>query len=194
MTTAPEETLCGATLVTGNRNKLREAREICGQELASHELDLPEIQSLDLREVLQVKGEEAWRRLDRPVIVEDTGLALTGMNGFPGPLVKWMLDAVGPQGIARHAIATGDPSVAAVCGLVYRDGDREVIVKGVTQGVLVLPARGTEGFGWDPVFQPEGSDRTYGELTSAEKIEIGHRGRAWRALVATLTGRAEEPT
>ena len=186
MTPTPSDVLRGATLVTGNPNKLREAREICGEQLVSHALDLPEIQSLDLREVLQRKGEEAWRRLQRPVIVEDTSLALHGMNGFPGPLVKWMLDAIGPDGIARQAIATGNPGVAAICGLVYRDGDQEVIVEGTTRGELVLPARGGEGFGWDPVFLPEGSDLTYGELSSAQKVEVGHRGRAWRALVAEL--------
>ena len=61
-----------------------------------------------------------------------------------------------------------------------------MIVEGTTHGELVLPGRGEEGFGWDPVFQPEGSDLTYGELSSAQKIEIGHRGRAWRALLSAL--------
>ena len=180
--------LDGATLVTGNPGKLREAREICGAELVSHALDLPEIQSLDLIEVLRAKGEEAWRRLSRPVIVEETGLSLAALNGFPGPLVKWMLDAVGPEGIARIAIDRGEPGVSADCALLYRDAEREVVAEGSTRGVLVLPGRGEGGFGWDRVFQPEGDERTYGEMTSAEKIEIGHRGRAWRALLARLAG------
>jgi len=179
--------LDGVTLVTGNPNKLREAREICGSDLAAHELDLPEIQSLDLKEVLRVKGEEAWNRLQRPIIVEDTSLELTSLNGFPGPLVKWMLDAIGPEGIARQAIAAGDPGVVAICGLIYKDGDAEMVATGETRGTLVLPSRGSGGFGWDPVFQPGESERTYGEMSPEEKNDIGHRGRAWRALITEVT-------
>ena len=57
----------------------------------------------------------------------------------------------------------------------------------------MLPPRGTTGFGWDPVFQPAGEDRTYGELPGAVKDEIGHRGKAWRALLAALERERPEP-
>jgi XTP/dITP diphosphohydrolase len=69
---------------------------------------------------------------------------------------------------------------------MYYDGQREVVAEGLTSGVLVLPPRGTEGFGWDPVFEPEGSSRTYGEMTAGEKDAISHRGRAWVAFRAAL--------
>lgn len=178
-----------AVLVTGNPSKLVEARRLF-PEIEAVELDLPEIQSLDLHEVLRAKAWEAWRRLERAVIVEETGLELPALNGFPGPLVKWMLEAIGPEGIARTVGATGDPRAAARCALMYYDGEREIVAEGVTSGVLVLPPRGTEGFGWDPVFEPEGSPRTYGEMTAAEKDAISHRGRAWVAFRAAL---AESP-
>ena len=73
---AVRELLRGVVLVTGNRNKIAEARRLCGAELEAIELELPEIQSLDLEEVLRAKGEEAFRRLRRPLIVEETGLEL----------------------------------------------------------------------------------------------------------------------
>jgi len=110
---APTELLKGVVLVTGNRGKLAEARRLCGTDLESVEVDLPEIQSLDLITVLRAKGEEAFRHLQRPLIVEETGLELAAMGGFPGPLVKWMLSAVGAEGIARAAIALGDDRVTA---------------------------------------------------------------------------------
>ena len=178
--------LDGATLVTGNPNKLAEARRLCGHDLRAARMDLPEIQSLDLAEVLTAKAEEAYRRLGRPVIVEETGLELTAMNGFPGPLVKWMLDAVGAGGVARAALAFGDPGARAHCMLLYWDGERRLEAEGETRGRLVLPPRGEAGFGWDPVFQPDGESRTYGEMTAEEKDAIGHRGRAWRALLTLL--------
>ena len=173
-------------LVTGNANKRREAERIVGRRLETVAVDLPEIQSGDLIEVLRSKAEAAWDRLRRPVVVEETGLDLACLNGFPGPLVKWMEEAVGDEGIARVAIRAGDPRVAARCALMLRDGDREVIAEGSTTGRLVLPPRGERGFGWDPVFVPDGLERTYAELGHGTKDRIGHRGRAWRAFLRAL--------
>ena len=174
-------------LVTGNQGKLAEARRLLGVRLEGVALELPEVQSLDLGEVLRAKGEEAWRRLGRPLVVEETGLELAAFNGFPGPLVKWMLAAVGAEGIARAAVAGGDPRAVARCALLYRDAARTTVAEGTTAGTLVLPPRGAGGFGWDPVFRPEGERRTYGELPAAAKDRIGHRGRAWRALLRELS-------
>ncbi len=178
--------LAGAVFVTGNRDKLAEARRLCDGELAAVAVELPEIQSLDLAEVLEHKAAEAYRRLGRPLIVEETGLELAALGGFPGPLIKWMLAAVGAEGVARTALALGEPAAAARCRLLWFDGERRLAGEGLTRGSLVLPPRGRGGFGWDPVFQPAGESRTYGELTAADKDCIGHRGRAWRELLARL--------
>jgi XTP/dITP diphosphohydrolase len=164
-------------LVTGNAGKIAEARLALGAELEAVEVDLPEIQSLDYREVLRGKANEAWQQ---------AGLDLTALNGFPGPLVKWMLQAVGAEGLARTAAALGDVRAAARCFLLYKDGDREVVAEGRTEGTLVLPGRGVHGFGWDPVFLPDGSALTFAELTGAEKGAVSHRGKAWRALAERL--------
>jgi non-canonical purine NTP pyrophosphatase (RdgB/HAM1 family) len=193
-------------LVTGNPGKLAEARRIiratgssgatgstasdAGADLEAVEVDLPEIQSLDLAEILHAKADEAWRRVGRPLVVEEAGLGLAAMNGFPGPLVKWMLDAVGAEGIARAAASLGDTAAVACCALLWTDGERRIVACGETAGRLVLPPRGGNGFGWDPVFLPDvgadGETRTFGELAGAEKDAVSHRGRAWRALLAKL--------
>ena len=173
-------------LVTGNAGKLAEARRIVGAGLESVAVDLPEIQSLDLIEVLRAKAAAAFASVGAPVVVEETGLELAALAGFPGPLVKWMLDAVGAEGIARCALALGDARVTARCALAAFDGERAVEAAGETAGTLVLPPRGARGFGWDPVFVPDGETRTYGELSEAEKDRLGHRGKAWRALLAQL--------
>ncbi len=180
------EGIAGFVLVSGNRGKIAEARRLTGLDLEAVELDLPEIQSLDLLEVLAAKGEEAWRRLGRPLVVEEAGLGLAAMNGFPGPLVKWMLEAVGAEGLARTALALENTDATATCALLYRDAHRTLVAEGKTAGTLLLPPRGPHGFGWDPVFLPEGETRTFGELTGAEKDSVSHRGRAWRALLAKL--------
>jgi non-canonical purine NTP pyrophosphatase (RdgB/HAM1 family) len=174
-------------LVTGNPGKLAEARRIVGPGLGAVACDLPELQSLDLLEVLHHKGEEAWRRLGRPLVVEEAGFDLAALGGFPGPLVKWMLDAAGAEGVARTGLALGDPRAVARAALYYRDAQRTLIARGETAGILVLPPRGGDGFGWDPVFQPDGSDLTCGEMSGPEKDALSHRGRAWRDLLAQLS-------
>lgn len=174
------------TLVTGNRNKLLEAERILGYRPDAEPLDLPEIQSLDMTEVLRAKGAEAFARLERPIVVEETGLELASMNGFPGPLVKWMLEAIGPEGIARNVVALGDPRATARCAILYQDGERIVIAEGAVHGRLTPEPRGAEGFGWDPVFVPEGREETCAELPGHVKDEIGHRGRAWRNFIELM--------
>jgi non-canonical purine NTP pyrophosphatase (RdgB/HAM1 family) len=173
-------------LVTGNLGKIAEARLALGGDLETVVLDLPEVQSLDYLEVARGKAELAWREVGRPLVVEEAGLDLAGLNGFPGPLVKWMLKAVGAEGLARTAFALGDLRAVARCFLLYKDGDREIVAEGTTGGTLVLPGRGTHGFGWDPVFLPDGSPHTFAELTGPAKDAVSHRGKAWREMVRRI--------
>lgn len=178
--------LANTVLVTGNPGKLAESRRLCGAELGIVQLDLPEIQSLDIHEVLQAKAENAFARLSRPLVVEETGLELVALNGFPGALVKWVLACVGAEGIARMGLAFGDSRATARCALLYRDSQRMVSAEGAVSGHLVLPARGQEGFGWDPVFQPDSHEQTFAEMSGEQKDRISHRGNAWRQLVELL--------
>lgn len=174
------------SLVTGNRSKLQEAGRILGFTPASVSVDLPEIQSMSLERVLRQKADVASAHVGGPFVVEESGLELDALNGFPGPLVKWMLDSVGAEGVARVAIEAGDSVAHARCLLLYRSGETEVLAGGVCRGNLVLPARGTTGFGWDSVLVPEGQERTCSELGDAVKDNLSHRGLAWRSLVDRL--------
>ena len=89
--------------VTSNQGKLREAEAVLGRRLQHRGLDLPELQSLDLEQVVRGKAKAAWEHLKQPVLVEDTALELGGLGGFPGPLVRWLLVSVGAAGICRIA-------------------------------------------------------------------------------------------
>lgn len=176
-------------VVTGNPGKLAELRRLLvagGLELEAAPLELLEIQSLDLVEVARAKAVAAGERAEGPLLVDDTALELAALGGFPGPLVKWLLASVGATGIARLTASLGDDRAVARCVLVLRDGDREIVANGATAGRIVAP-RGGDGFGWDPVFAPDGGcGRTYAELTSEEKDRLGHRGAACRELAARL--------
>lgn len=172
--------------VTGNPNKLQEAERILGFRPAWRELDLPEIQDLDLRQVLVAKAAEAWRRCERPVVVDETSLELDAMNGFPGPLIKWLLAAMGAAGIARLIHRLGDDGATVRCALLFQEGDRQLFAEATVRGRILSTPRGTAGFGFDPVFVPQGESVTYAELSPQRKDQIGHRGLAWRALLKTF--------
>jgi non-canonical purine NTP pyrophosphatase (RdgB/HAM1 family) len=172
------------TLVTSSPHKAEEIAAIVGTALPTAALDLPEIQSLDLREVLRHKAREAFVRLNRPAVVEDVSLELAGLNGFPGPLVKWLLKASGPEGLIALCRGTGDWRARAVCGVLGWDGKREVWAEGVAEGTIAPAPRGASGFGWDPVFIPEGREHTFAQMDGGKKNAISHRGAAWRSFAA----------
>ncbi len=174
--------------VTSNLGKLREAEEVLGVKLEHSALDLPEVQSLDLEEVVRAKASAAFDRLGMPVLVEDTSLELVGMGGFPGPLVRWLLASVGPAGICRVAQTFGDPRAVVRCLACATDGSTERVGLGVVRGVIAEAPRGASGFGWDPVFIPDDGDgRSYAEMDEGEKNAISHRRRALLALRDVLT-------
>ena len=173
--------------VTSNLGKLREAEAVLGHALDHHGLDLPELQSLDLEEIVRGKASMAWQRLERPVLVEDTGLELAGLGGFPGPLVKWLLVSVGPAGICRIAHCFGDVRATARCLVCATDGSTEIVSEGVVEGTIANEPTGSSGFGWDSAFIPNDRDgRTYGEMTEDEKNLISHRRKAFVALREAL--------
>lgn len=175
--------------VTSNQGKLREAEEVLGTSLDHCDLDIPEVQSLDLEEVVRRKAAAAYGRLRRPVLVEDTSLEIAGLGGFPGPLVRWLLGSVGPEGICRIAHGFSDPRATVRCLACAWDGAVERLGLGVVHGVIAERPRGERGFGWDSTFVPDDGDgRSYAEMEHAEKNAISHRRRAFLALRDALAG------
>jgi non-canonical purine NTP pyrophosphatase (RdgB/HAM1 family) len=169
--------------VTSNEGKRREAEAVLGVALSHRGLDLVEPQSLDVHEVVRFKAGAAFEAINRPVLVEDTGLELLGLGGFPGPLIRWLLASVGAAGISRIAHAFGDPRAVARCVTCATDGSRVVVGEGAVFGAIAPEPRGTGGFGWDTVFLPDdGGGRTYGEMDDDEKNAISHRRKAFVAL------------
>lgn len=171
------------TFVTSSPHKRREAEQILGFPLASERLHLDEIQGLDLAAVARHKAAEAARLLGRPVLVEDTALELHALGGFPGPLIRWLLEAAGPHTLPRLLAGFADRGATARCVAVVRAGDGEWVGSGAVEGVIVDAPRGAEGFGWDVVFAPAwGGGRTYAEMPAAEKNTRSHRFLAFDAL------------
>jgi non-canonical purine NTP pyrophosphatase (RdgB/HAM1 family) len=169
--------------VTSNDGKRREAEAVLGFALDHRGLELVEPQSLDVHEVVRSKAAAAFEAISAPVLVEDTALELLGLGGFPGPLIRWLLASVGPEGITRMAHAFGDPRAVVRCVACAADGPEMVYGEGVVLGAIAPDPRGAGGFGWDSVFIPDDGDgRTYGEMDDDEKNAISHRKKAFVAL------------
>ncbi|MDD4938043.1 MAG: RdgB/HAM1 family non-canonical purine NTP pyrophosphatase [Candidatus Shapirobacteria bacterium] len=168
--------------VTGNKNKLKEVQMIM-PEVEGLELDLIEIQELDHKKVLEHKLKEAQKyKPGVNLIVEDLSLVINGTNGLPGPLIKWFLKSVGRKGIYKMAKNFGDQTavVEEILGYVTREGKMEYF-EGIVKGKIVEP-RGESDFGFDPIFVPDGTNKTYAEMSIEEKNKISHRRKALNKL------------
>lgn len=172
--------------VTSSPHKHREAEAILGLSLERVSLDLPEWQGLDLVALAKSKAVEAFSRLRRPVLVEDTSLELVALGGFPGPLVRWLLQAAGPAAIPTMLAGFGDFRAIARTAAVVFDGQTTYLGHGQVAGRIVPEPRGQEGFGWDVVFAPEGGKKTYAEMSSEEKNRSSHRAKAFLDLRRNL--------
>ena len=168
-------------LVTARPEKAQEARRL-GFDVSQHAMELPEIQALDPGEIVESKARAAFARVGRPVLVEDSGLAIAAWRGFPGALVKWMEATAGLDGIARMLDAFPDRSATAVCVVACFDGERLEEGRGEIRGTIAAAPHGSGGFGWDRLFVPEGDTRTFAEMPPEEKDRVSHRRRAWEAL------------
>lgn len=168
--------------VTSNVNKWHEAQRILGYAIDRVELDLEELQAETVAAVALAKARAAYAKLQRPVIVEDAGVELLGLGGFPGPFIKYWEKLGGLESICRAADGLGDRRVRAVCVLATYSEQGGETVEGAVEGLLALHPRGHSGFGWDAIFVPKGEGRTFAEMTPIEKDSRSHRRRAWELL------------
>jgi XTP/dITP diphosphohydrolase len=170
--------------VTTNEHKRREVERILGVQLERAAPDVPEVQTLNFAEVATHKARSAYDALGRPprpILVEDSGLVIGVWNGLPGALTKWFLSSVGYQGLLRM-LCEEDRRARAVCAVAVADGEGEVrVFHGEVWGEISPEPRGEGGFGWDPIFVPEGSELTYAQMGDA-KNDDSHRARAFRQV------------
>ncbi len=172
--------------ITGNSNKFSELRAILGDSLEQLDIDLPEIQEIDSHAIIAEKLAEARTQKAGAFIVEDSSLYLDALHGLPGPLIKWFLKTIGNEGLVPIADLFGNTGAEAKTVIGYADVDgNEFFFEGSLRVNIVAP-RGTNGFGWDVIFQPEGSDKTFAELSPEEKNAFSMRKLAATKLAAHL--------
>ena len=178
------------TFVTGNEGKAHEAATALaplGIEVEMRDLDPVEIQAAALEDIARAKCEVLIGKLDPPFMVDDGGLFVHALKDFPGVYSAHVLKTIGVPGILRLMEGVGDRRAhfAAVVG--YYDGGAVRTFPGRCDGHIATAARHAgHGFGFDPIFVPEGETQTFGELPAERKNAYSHRGRALAQLAAYL--------
>lgn len=176
--------------ITSNEGKVREATEKLrplGYSVIQKDLGYPEVQADSLEEVVLQGLEHIQAKYHQAFILEDAGLFIDTLQGFPGVYSKYVFFTIGLQGILR--LLDGKKNRDAVFRSVYaycEPGKKPVIVVGECTGMISTTQRGEHGFGYDPLFVPQGSEKTFGEMTIQEKNKFSHRSKALEKLVTEL--------
>jgi XTP/dITP diphosphohydrolase len=171
---------------TNNMNKFSEARKVLGHyDIAVGMLRVKtlEIQSESLEEIAKASVTEAYKKCRLPLIVEDAGLFVEALKGFPGPYTSYAYKTIGNEGLLRLMEGVENRKAKFQSVVAYYDGEKSspLCFKGEVKGEITKEAKtGTSGFGFDPVFKPVKKDKTFAEMSIAEKNRYSHRAKAFR--------------
>ncbi len=163
------------TFVTGSTDKLGQYRRYMATAISHKDIDLVEIQSLNLKEVVEQKAREAFARLGRPVVVEDVALGFHALGGLPGTFIKHFISEVKPDVLCRMLDSFPDRSATAQINVAYYDGKTMAVFAASLEGIISNTPAGENGFGWDTVFIPEGYHRTRAQMTPEQQDETSIR-------------------
>ena len=172
-------------LATGNFHKFDEARRVlaeCGIISAMLRVKNVEIQSDSLTEIAAASAVDAFSRCHLPVIVEDAGLFVDALKGFPGPYAAYVYKTISNPGLLKLMENVKDRRATFRSVIAYCDGQLEPLCfEGEAKGVIAhdeIWGNLKTGFGFDPIFQPKGSKKTFAEMTIEEKNGFSHRTNA----------------
>jgi len=168
---------------TTNENKLREAREILGTGIEGIKIGVDEIQTLNPEKCAVKKAAEIYKQCQKPILVEDTALLFEAWKGLPGVFIDYFMKTVGNEGLLKMLEEEENRGAVAQTTLVLCRGENDYqIFTGVLEGTVADKPRGEHGFGWDPIFIPNGFDKTLAEMSTKEKNDISTRRKALEQL------------
>ena len=176
-----------ALFVTGNIHKFSEARRVlaeCNISVAMLNIDAIEIQDDSLENIARFSAIDAAKKTNLPVFVEDAGLFVKALSGFPGPYSSYVYRTVGTKGILKlmqneRKRDAHFSSVVAFCN--PKESSEPKIFQGKVEGTITYNEKGKQGFGYDPIFQSYGrNSKTFAEMTTQEKNRHSHRAQSLR--------------
>lgn len=177
--------------ITGNQNKADYLARILGIEFEHQKVELDEIQALDLETIVEHKVRQAYSLVGRPVLVEDVALGFMALNGLPGPFIKYFVEQPdGLERLCRMLDGFDDRGAEAACVFGYFDGELLKLMRGGLTGTIADHPRGSNGFGWDKIFCPEGfGGKTRAELAPSDDEATYATIKPFKELRGFLTSR-----
>ena len=185
-------------LASGNPHKIEELRQVLSPlevELKST-LDVTDAHEVeedqpDLRGNAHKKARYWFQETGIPSLADDTGLEVDALNGAPGVYSARYAGENVTYGdnvdkLLRELDGKSDRKARFRTVIAFLDGNEDPVFEGVCEGIITTHRKGEKGFGYDPVFQPEGYDQTFAELSAEEKNRISHRGRALQKFLSYL--------
>jgi len=173
--------------ITGNKGKVIEAKnkfsEI-GIEVIQKNFGYPEIQTNSLEEVAIYGVKHIQNHFDKPFILEDAGLFIEQLNGFPGVYSAFVFYSIGCKGVLK--LMENSKNRKATFRSVFAYGEqnkKQKIFVGESNGIITQKEKGNNGFGYDPIFIPNSETRTFAEMETGEKNIFSHRGKSLEKLI-----------
>ncbi len=179
--------------VSGNINKFNEASQILAEYKIAvallRKIDAVEIQDDNIENIAKRSAVDVVRRKSLPIIVEDAGLFIDALKGFPGPYSSYVYRKVGNSGILRLMENVNDRGACFKSAVAYLSPEMKypLCFKGEFSGEIVEESIGSKGFGFDPIFRPHDSKKTFAEMSLAEKNQHSHRALAFRKFAEWFT-------
>ncbi|MEM2970829.1 MAG: XTP/dITP diphosphatase [Candidatus Bathyarchaeia archaeon] len=184
---------------TNNYNKFNEARRVLAEyKIAVGMLRVKslEIQSENLEEIAKASVLDAFKKCNLPIIVEDAGLFIEALKGFPGPYASYVYKSIGNEGVLKlmENVENRNAKFQSVIAYYSQELKEPLIFKGEVSGRITREKRrGNEGFGFDPIFEPLGGEgKTFAEMTVKEKNRFSHRAKALKKFAEWYSGKVEK--
>ncbi len=175
--------------ITGNQHKADYLAKWLGSPVNHQKVDLEELQSLDLRAVVEHKARSAYGIVGAPVLVEDVALTFNALGRLPGTMIKWFLEEVGNDGLCKIMQGYDDRRAAASIMYAYFDGTEMHVFEGHVPGQVAPEPRSSDeatawksSLSWNSVFIPDGSEKTYAQMSDEELVPFSHRRKAVEEL------------
>lgn len=176
--------------ISGNEKKVEQVSKYIGIPIGHQRIDLTEIQSLDLTQVIQHKLREAYSKVQTPVMVDDAAVTITALGKLPGPFIKFFLSELGAEGICKLMESFDNKHMKGEVGIGVYDGEQMEIFIGSIDGTIIDAPRGTGGFGWDCIVIPNGYSQTRAEMNETDYDATSPRKFALEKLETFLKSKS----
>ena len=187
---------------TSNKGKFREMSrmlEPLGHSVIKEDIPYPEIQAVSLREVVEYgiqwileNDRKPW--MDDPdhgFVIDDSGIFIKALKDFPGVYSKFVFYTLGNKGILHLLEDRHNRQALFSTAIMFHWNGRNHYFEGVSKGNMAWEERGTRGFGYDPIFIPEGEEKTFAEMDMNEKNAHSHRGEAMDLFIEFLNSASQ---